>query len=33
LGIDTEDGVVRTSMVHYNSQEDVDKLISVLTKI
>ena len=33
LGIDTEDGVVRTSMVHYNTNEDVEKLISVLKKI
>ncbi len=33
LGIDTEDGVVRTSMVHYNSEEDVNKLINALNKI
>ena len=33
LGIDVEDGVVRTSMVHYNTHEDVEKLISVLKKI
>ena len=33
LGIDTEDGVVRTSMVHYNTEEDVNKLITVLQKI
>ena len=33
LGIDTEDGVVRTSMVHYNNHEDVDKLIKALKKI
>ncbi len=33
LGIDTEDGIVRTSMVHYNSENDVDKLIEVLKKI
>ena len=33
LGIDTEDGVVRTSMVHYNTHEDVDKLINALKKI
>ena len=33
LGIDTEDGVVRTSMVHYNSEEDTNKLIEVLMKI
>ena len=33
LGIDTNDGVVRTSMVHYNSEKDVEKLIEVLNKI
>ena len=33
LGIDVDDGVVRTSMVHYNTHEDVEKLISVLKKI
>ena len=33
LGIDTEDGVVRISMVHYNTVEDVDKLINTLKKI
>ena len=33
LGIDTKDGVVRTSMVHYNTHEDVDKLIKALKKI
>ena len=33
LGIDTEDGVVRTSMVHYNTHEDVNKLIKALKKI
>ncbi len=33
LGIDVNDGVVRTSMVHYNTHEDVEKLISVLKKI
>ena len=33
LGINTEDGVVRTSMVHYNSEEDVDKLINAIKKI
>ncbi len=32
LGIDVDDGVVRTSMVHYNTHEDVEKLISVLKK-
>ncbi len=33
LGINTEDGVVRTSMVHYNSEIDVTKLIQVLKKL
>ena len=33
LNIDAEDGVIRTSMVHYNSVNDVDKLIQVLEKI
>ena len=33
LGINTEDGVVRTSMVHYNTHDDVDKLIGALKKI
>ena len=33
LGIDVDDGVVRTSIVHYNTREDVEKLISVLKKI
>ncbi len=33
LGINTEDGVVRTSMVHYNSESDVEKLINALKKI
>ena len=33
LNIDTDDGVVRTSMVHYNTHEDVEKLISALKKI
>ncbi len=30
LGINTEDGVVRISMVHYNTKEDVEKLIKAL---
>ena len=33
LGIDTNDGIVRTSMVHYNTEEDVHKLIDVIKKI
>ena len=33
MGIDVDDGVVRTSMVHYNSHDDVEKLINALKKI
>ena len=33
LGIDVDDGVVRTSMVHYNSHEDVEELINALKQI
>ncbi|PPR53102.1 MAG: Cysteine desulfurase SufS [Alphaproteobacteria bacterium MarineAlpha5_Bin6] len=33
LGIDTEDGVIRASMVHYNNENDVEKLINALKKI
>ena len=33
LGINTDDGVVRTSMVHYNTHEDVEKLINALKTI
>ena len=33
LGIDTNDGVVRISMVHYNNKKDVDNLINVLDLI
>ena len=33
LGVDTEDGVVRLSMTHYNSIEDTNKLIKALDKI
>ena len=32
LGIDTNDGVVRVSMVHYNSLDDVDRLINAFEK-
>ncbi len=32
LGIDTEDGVVRISMVHYNNKEDTNKLLTALDK-
>ncbi len=33
LGVDTEDGVVRLSMVHYNSMEDVQRAVTVLDQI
>ena len=33
LGIDPQDGVVRVSMVHYNTKEEVGKLISTLGQI
>ncbi len=33
LGIDTEDGVVRISLVHYNNIQEVDKLIKILKEI
>ncbi len=32
LGIDAEDGVVRCSMAHYNTIEEVDRLISALDR-
>ena len=33
LGIDTDDGVVRISLTHYNNIEDTEKLIKVLSNI
>ena len=33
LGIDTEDGVVRISMCHYNKLQESEKIISVLDKL
>jgi len=33
LGIDPETGVVRVSMVHYNTMDEVDRLIRVLDRI
>ena len=33
LGIDTNDGVIRLSMVHYNNSDDVENLIKALKKI
>ena len=32
LGLTEQDGVVRVSMVHYNTLEEVDRLISVLDR-
>ena len=32
LGINTNDGVVRVSMVHYNNLNDVDRLIKAFEK-
>ena len=33
LGIDPNDGVVRASMLHYNTMEEVERLISSLEEI
>ena len=33
LGLDPEDGVVRTSFVHYNSPEEIERLIEVFDSI
>ena len=33
LGVDTKDGIIRISMVHYNSEDDVKNLIKALNKI
>ena len=33
LGIDTNDGVVRISMTHYNNSEDIEKLLTAMDKI
>jgi cysteine desulfurase family protein (TIGR01976 family) len=32
MGIDADDGVIRASMIHYNSQQDVDRLIAALDR-
>ena len=32
LGIDTEDGVVRLSLVHYSNQRDVERILAALDK-
>ena len=33
LGIDTNDGVVRISLLHYNTKYEVDNLINILKKL
>lgn len=33
LGIDVDDGVVRTSLVHYTSQQEVERLIETLDRL
>ncbi len=33
LGIDTDDGVIRISLVHYNKMNEVNKIINILDKI
>lgn len=33
LGLDVEDGVVRVSLVHYNTREEIDRLIEVLDTV
>ena len=33
LGMDPEDGVVRVSMVHYNTLDEVDRLVDALRQI
>ena len=33
LGLDPEDGVVRTSFVHYNTLEEIDRLIAVFDEV
>ncbi len=33
LGIDVDDGVIRLSLTHYNSYEDVEKLINALEQV
>ena len=32
LGMDVEDGVVRVSMVHYNTPEEIERLIEVFDR-
>ena len=30
LGLDPEDGIVRVSLLHYNTDEEIERLIEVL---
>ena len=32
LGLDRQDGIVRVSMVHYNTLDEVDRLIEALDR-
>jgi len=33
LDLDLEDGVVRVSLVHYNTSEEIDRLIQVFEQV
>jgi selenocysteine lyase/cysteine desulfurase len=33
LGLDPDDGVVRLSLVHYNTRDEVDRALEVLDKL
>jgi selenocysteine lyase/cysteine desulfurase len=33
MGIDPDDGVVRVSLVHYNTLDEIDGLIGVLEEV
>jgi selenocysteine lyase/cysteine desulfurase len=33
LGLEEKDGVIRVSLVHYNTKEEVEKLIQALERI
>ena len=33
LGIDTNDGLIRLSLTHYNSKEETDLAINALSKV
>jgi selenocysteine lyase/cysteine desulfurase len=32
-GLEPEDGVVRTSLVHYNTMEEIERLIEVFEEV